>query len=217
MRKTQRRKLYGRSRRRQRGGVNCRLLVVGAALVALQGAHADEPTLATYVSNYIQKGDWLSSKDLGEKLASYIPTPEDAFGLAENTFGSWQSYFDKSSASSDSCATPPGPPITIGEAAKVVEPYLLSPGERVDIMVTNSGNYDGIPTIRRGTIVSIGKGEAEKIVGDDIETVTVDGYRIKEHDEDDDEIAVFFPSDYVKLTPVPKGGRKSRRKTLRRK
>lgn len=130
MRKTQRRKLYGKSRHRQRGGVKCRLLVVGAALVALQGAHADEPSLGAYLSNYIEKGDWSSSKALGEKLASYIPTPEDAFGLAGNTFGSWQSYFDKSSESSGSCATPPGPPITIDEAEKVVEPYLLRVGER---------------------------------------------------------------------------------------
>jgi hypothetical protein len=72
-----RRKLYGRSRRRQRGGVCLSRLLLAGAAIALASASPEkekekEPTLGELISNYVKGGvSWEDSKALADRIASY--------------------------------------------------------------------------------------------------------------------------------------------------
>ena len=97
-----RRKLYGKSRKRQRGGGVCKWVLIGA-VAALSGAHADDLGFRGRVSNW-----WYNPKPLDTgpsvELANYIVDMK---------------WMPSLNIYPETCTVPSG----IDEA-KVVEPYL---------------------------------------------------------------------------------------------
>lgn len=188
MRRT-RRKLYGKSRRRQRGkgvGTICKWVLLGA-LASFSGAHAEDIGFRARVSNWFNNPNSMDPAPSID-LANYIVDMKWAPSL--NLYP-------------ETCATPSG----INEK-DVVGPYLLE-GKRYKI---TSGPTTG--DIRKDIIVTFKR----LIPGDEYSPAEY----VLERESDNYEGSPTKGEEYyisekeVTLSPVG-GGRKQRRKTLRRK
>jgi hypothetical protein len=195
-----RRKLYGRSRRRQRGGGVCKWVLIGA-VAALSGAHADDIGFRGRVSNW-----WYNPKPLDTgpsvELAKYIVDMK---------------WMPSLNIYPETCTVPSG----IDEA-KVVEPYILEQNKRYTITGSNL-ERDLISSDPKKPMIVIFKESKfyEDYDDDENGNPRSDLFYIvqKESDLKDEanrERTYQVLASDVELTPVKDGGRK-RRKTLRRK
>jgi len=193
-----RRKLYGKSQRRLRGGVKLGTLCKGAiitAVLAMDPAQAKTATFRELVTDYVNIGGWKESKALGEYLAdptNYFPTsfPSGLFTQSE------------SGVEATSCGLPPDVK-TESDASRVLESYLLRSGETYRFIPKNAPSEAKDVYILEH--VYPGKWETEPSISPgDWDNYIVEGPLPHSKDEDDE----------------PEGGKKKRRgqrKTLRRK
>lgn len=184
-----RRKLYGRSRRRQRGGVCRSKLLLAAAAAGLSMASAEDAVpLRQLVKNYLEEGSWAASKALADRLVEapyhvldYFPT----FSL-------------ESVKSDESCETAAPSDLTEGATYTITGtlPQDIGSGSRVVFK-------------RSYTIID----------DDDGKAVTTTMYEVQRESDVNDpatsDRTYEVSGDEVTLTPVKEGGK--RRKTLRRK
>jgi hypothetical protein len=201
-----RRKLYGRSRRRQRGGVCLSKvgIAVLAALATFDGAHADDVGLTGRITK------WWGSSNLRDSAASSIDLAD--YILSKKWVPS--DYFPSYNSVDTSCGVAPNGM----DAEEILEPYIesgLVPGQEYTVEVTGDvgkKNHD----IQTGTTVTF-KGTYEDI---DFDSEEEDPPMIKYYILARDNGEFFVPIESVTLKPIAKGGRasrKQRRKTLRRK
>jgi hypothetical protein len=202
-----RRKLYGRSKRRQRGG-GSRWWVLLGALAALQGAHAEDPGLRDRIAKWWNSETIRESAQNSIDVADYITSMKWA-----PTSDLWTS---EASVSDDVYAPPPES--AKDKAEDVVAPYLLTEGATYTITGTLPGD------IGSGSRVIFKRSYTMIDEDDDGNEVTTTMYEVQRESDVNDpansERTYDVSADEVTLTPVKQGGRASRkqqRKTLRRK
>lgn len=203
-----RRKLYGKSRTRQRGGAGKRWVLLLAALAALKGAHAEDPGFRQLVTDWWTSETVAESADRSHILGKYI---------ADMKWVPTTNLWTSEASVPDDVYAPP-PESAKDKAEDVVAPYLLTEGATYTITGTLPGDIgSGSKVVFKRSYTILDDDED----GNEVATTMYEVQRESDaNDPANSERTYDVSADEVTLTPVKQGGRASRkqqRKTLRRK